>query len=477
MAVKTFAYGKELYKKYKPTLEKFFCGKTYPFIVALAVLIGHVSALELYLGVAVLLAAALSLVVCNTIKPLLPILLTFVYFVNLKHTPGMPNWSDYYTRLYVLVPVAICFVILAAAAIYFTVKIIVPQFDCKRAPLFFPLVFLCSAFLLNGAFSSGWRVQSLIFGFAEAAVFFLLFYLLYYGIKNEDPTELFDYVCYLALLVSMVLVGEVVFLFITNDNLISDAGAVVKEQVQFGWGACNPMGFSLAIIIPLLMRGAMRLKYRYVYLFAAAATWGSMVLTMSRNALIFGTLGLGISFIIGAFFGEKSARPLFRIVLIAGALCALVGAVLLWDKISGLLADFLSRGLSDNGRFTLWKNSFDNFLASPIFGRGFFDWGDMDVYESAAFLPTMSHNTLFQLISSMGIVGTLAYAYYRVKTVTPFIKSFSSEKAMLALPILLTLGASLLDNFIFYFYTAFLYMVLLAIAFRMEEKESEKIRG
>ena len=68
MAVKTFAYGKELYKKYKPTLEKFFCGKTYPFIVALAVLIGHVSALELYLGVAVLLAAALSLVVCDTIK-------------------------------------------------------------------------------------------------------------------------------------------------------------------------------------------------------------------------------------------------------------------------------------------------------------------------------------------------------------------------------------------------------------------------
>ena len=97
----------------------------------------------------------------------------------------------------------------------------------------------------------------------------------------------------------------------------------------------------------------------------------------------------------------------------------------------------------------------------------------MDVYESATFVPTMSHNTLFQLLSSMGAVGTLAYGYYRAMTLAPFIKKFSFDKAMLALPILLTLGASLLDNFIFYFYTAFLYIILLAIAFRMKKNEDK----
>lgn len=466
----------DAYNKYRPLLRNFFEGKLYPFTVALAVLLGHITALELYFGIAVLLAASLALVVCDTIKPFLPTLLTFVYFVNLKHTPGVPNWSDYYTRLYVLIPVICCFIILAAAAGFFVVKNIVPVFKFKTAPLFTPLVILSAAFLLNGAFSSGWKFASLVFGFAEVAVFFLLFYLLYYGIKNEDPIKLFDYVTYLSLLIAMVLVGEVVFLFLTNDRLISEAGSIVKEEVLFGWAACNPMGFSLAVIIPLLMRGAMTSKYSLVYLGAAIVTWVSMVLTMSRNALIFGTLGLGISFLIGAFFGPRKRRTLFRIVLAVGAAAALFGTLILWNKISAVLADFLSRGFSDNGRFTLWKNSFDNFLKSPIFGRGFFDWGEMDVYESATFVPTMSHNTFFQLISSMGIFGTLAYGYYRVKTVAPFIKKFSFDKAMLLLPILVTLGASLLDNFIFYFYTAFLYILLLAIAFRMREREegSEK---
>ncbi len=461
------------YNKYRPTLKLFFEGKLYPFIVALFVLLGHITALELYFGIAVLLAAALALVVCDTIKPFLPTLLTFVYLVNLKHTPGVPNWSDYYTRLYVLIPVIFCFVILVAAAACFTVRNIVPSFKLKTAPLFYPLLILSIAFLLNGAFSSGWRFSSLVFGFAEAAVFFLLFYLLYYGIEKEDPAKLFDYVTYLSLLIAMVLVGEMVFLFLTSDRLISDAGAIVKEEVMFGWAACNPMGFSLAVIIPLLMRGAMTSKYRFVYLDAAVVTWVSVVLTMSRNALIFGTLGLCISFVIGAFFGPRKARTLFKVLLAAGAAAALLGAFVLWDKISTVLADFLSRGFSDNGRFTLWKNSFDNFIKSPIFGRGFFDWGAMDVYESATFVPTMSHNTFFQLISSMGIFGTLAYGYYRVKTAAPFIRKFSFDKAMLLLPILITLGASLLDNFIFYFYTAFLYILLLAISFRMSERETK----
>ena len=71
----------------------------------------------------------------------------------------------------------------------------------------------------------------------------------------------------------------------------------------------------------------------------------------------------------------------------------------------------------------------------------------------------------------MGIFGVAAYAYYRIKTVIPFVKKFSFDKTMIALPILITIGASLLDNFIFYFYTAFLYMLLLAIVFRMHSNE------
>lgn len=465
----------KLFNTYRPVLQKFFEGKLYPLFIALFVFLGHVTALELLFGTVLLLSVALALVVCDTVKPFLPALLMVLYIVSVNHTPGVPSNSDYFTRLYVLIPLACCFIAVIAAAVYFTVKNIAPQFNVKEAPIFISLTVLSAAFLLNGAFSSGWKFASLIFGLAEIVMFFLLFYFLYYGLKKEDTKELLDYICYIALLASAVLVAEMVFLFITNDKLISESGSIIKEEVYLGWATCNPMGFSLGVIIPLLMRGAMVSKYRLVYLGATLATWVSMVLTMSRNALIFGTLALGVSFIIGAFFGPKESRTLFRVILALGAVAAVLGAIVLWDKISGLLADVLSRGFDNNGRFEIWKSSWENFKKSPIFGRGFFDWGEMEAYESAPFIPTMSHNTLFQLLSSMGIFGTLAYGYYRFKTAAPFIKNFSFDKAMLMLPILYTMGASLLDTFIFSFHTAFVYTVALAIAFKMKDDDTVKM--
>lgn len=462
----------ELLRKYRPALCSFFEGRLYPFLVALAVLLGHVCALELLFGALILLAASAALVLCNTVKPFIPTLLTFVYIVTLKHTPGMPSWSDYYTRLYVLIPIGICFLILAAAIVYFIVKNVAPKFDARKAPMLLPISLLSCAFLLNGAFTSGWKIASLLFGIGEVLVFFLLFYLFYYGLSKESGAELLDYVTYVALLIAMVLVGEVAFLFATSDALISDTGAIVKEQVLFGWGAWNPMGFSLAVIIPLLVRGAAVCKYRLVYLAAAVAVFCCAVLTMSRNALIFSTLGLGASMLAAAIFAPRGKRRLFVWVIILGAAGAGLFGILFFDKIAALLQDFINRGFSDNGRYELWLNSWENFKKSPIFGRGFFDWGEMDVFESATFVPTMSHNTLFQLLSSMGAFGTLAYGYYRVSSAVPFVKKFSFDKAMILLSILITLGASLLDNFIFYIYTAFLYTILLAVAFRMKNEES-----
>ena len=44
---------------------------------------------------------------------------------------------------------------------------------------------------------------------------------------------------------------------------------------------------------------------------------------------------------------------------------------------------------------------------------------------------------------------------------------------MVLLPILITIGTSLLDNFMFYFYTTFIYEIMLAIAFNIRDKEKE----
>ena len=148
--------------------------------------------------------------------------------------------------------------------------------------------------------------------------------------------------------------------------------------------------------------------------------------------------------------------------------------LVLREKIADVFAKVLEQGLSDNGRFELWKRGIENFLCAPVFGKGLFGYGDTDVFIAANFIPTMAHNTIVQLLSSMGIAGTAAYGFYRVKTLLPLFRKPTFEKAVLYLPILLTLGMSLLDNFVFYVYTVFYYTVALAIIFRVEEEKKEQ---
>ena len=90
-----------IFGKYKEPMERFFLGKLYPFIIAALVLIGHTTGLEFYLNIPIILSASLAFIVCDSIKPFLPTMLTFLYQINQKHSPGIPYWSDYYSTDYI----------------------------------------------------------------------------------------------------------------------------------------------------------------------------------------------------------------------------------------------------------------------------------------------------------------------------------------------------------------------------------------
>lgn len=464
--------------EYVEKINSFFGGKIYPAIVAAAVFIGHVTALEFYIAIPILLASAFAFVVCDSAKHFIPTLLTFLYMVNLKHSPGSMNGgtepgSDYYSQPYVLVTISIAFGILLLAIIFYAAVRIVPRIkESGKPPLLLPLSLLSAAFMLNGVFASGWQFASFVFGFAEAAVYFLLFYLFYYGLKGESVNRLIDYVCYVALLTAFVLVGEVVFLYITNDAIMAN-GTIHKDAISLGWGISNPAGNALTVLVPLLMLGAARCKYYPVYLAATFATCVAVFFTLSRNAIGVCLLAVTASFVT-AYFTSERKKP-FGIVLGCGMGALILVALVFSGQIGELLSHFSKTGSTDNGRFELWQQSLDNFLEAPIFGKGFFDWGEMDVYEIASFVPTMSHNTFLQLMSSMGIFGLGTYVFYRVKTLLPFFKNVSREKLLILFSILALLLGGMLDNFMFYFQSIFLYSVLLALVFLMSEFEEQWI--
>ena len=457
----------------KDKLRAFFEGWAYPLAIALLTLIGHVSGLEFYFNAISMLAVSLALTLSRSFTVALPFMLTVVMQVNLRHSPGVPTWSDYYFTPCKLITVIALILILAASLIYFIIKNVIPKIKSggvSKIPLFPSLIAFSCALLMNGV-GGEWTTAGLIYAIAEVSVYFLLFYIVYYGLSDEPASALMDRLSYLALLVAAVIIGEMIFMFATYDGIF-EGGALVKERINLGWAIWNPIGFSLTVTIPLLMRGAMFSRTWWLYLAASILTWGFAVLTLSRNSLIFATLTLGACMIIACFKGNR--RRTFRIITLSALIVAALTLILLWSKIASLLGDILERGFSDNGRFELWRIGLGNFLDAPVFGNGFFSYGETDVFEVASFIPTLAHNTFIELLSACGIFGLIAYLYYRISTLKCFVKRPSFDKLMLALPIAVTLGMSLVDNFVFHFYTVFWYLICLAVALKLDREAESK---
>ncbi len=451
-------------------LKSFFLGPVYPFVVGGMVLVSHVFKIEYYLNFVNIALCILALLVCESLRPLIVVLCTYVFQVSVHSMSISPDSPSYYFGGVKLVTMVILFVLVAAALVFFFYKNkLITKAYMRTLPMKSAALLLSSAFLLNGVFSSSWVVSDLFFGLIQVLCFFVIFYIFLLGLRKEKREELASYFAYVSAVIALVLIGEVIYLYLSNDALIVD-GSVVKEQIQFGWGIWNTAGQQLVMTIPMLFYGVMKNKYPWFYFAVAAMTVFAAVMTLSRNALIFSVLAYGACSIIACFFGKRQ-RP-FRIIIPIGIAVLVIGGIVFKDKIFEILADYVSRGLSDNGRFELWGQGIDAFFSAPIFGKGFYG-----VYPghppAEGFFVWMAHNTVVELMGAMGAIGFAAYAYYRFETVKQFIKQPSLSKTMLGISLLTVLLGSLLDNFIFYSLPMLYYSVALAIAFIRADNAEE----
>ncbi len=442
------------------SLCRFYMSNIYPIVICALTLIGSVTGVEMYLG---LIHSALifgAFIVCPSIKPIVISLLTFVMQLSVPHSPFYPNYSDYYYTGWRLIAFIAIVALVLSGFVIFTVKNrIYKKLSFKDSPFLIPLILLSSAFLLNGIFSGKWVLGSLVFGFSNLVVWCVLFLLMYHGFGEDESAEsLAGYFAYISVLISFLISAELIVHFLTADNIFVD-GSINKVAVALGWGIWNLIGVSLSVLIPVIFYGMHKNKYPWMYFTAATLAYIMAVLTMSRNALVFATLAYVSCVIISCFYGKQ--KRTFRIIAAAGILCVAALGIILFDKLYAILADYFERGFSDNGRFDIWRAAFDNFLAHPIFGGGFYGFeGGLDKFGP---LAKQAHNTLLQILSATGILGFAAYAYYRYKTVLTVIKKPTFLKTMMALSIAVLLLGSLLDNFVFNIYPMFYYNMAMVI--------------
>ena len=453
----------------KERLASFFMGRGYPLLVCLLVALGFILGTEVYFIPVIVLLACLSFWVCNSIRPLAVPLCTFIYSLSNGNSLFGKESTDFYISGWRLVAMIILGVIVIVSLGAFMVRNgFFSKLRRMRMPLLAPLLILSLAFLLNGAGSETWVPTDLLYGFFQVISFLIVFVLFYHGFSDDEtPEELGKYFAYMSMLMSLVLIAELVFVYTTTPGIIVK-GVIDRTLIIFGWGVCNNAGVYLAMLIPMNFYGAYTSRCPAWYFTVATATYVAAVFTLSRNALLVGTLIYVLSLVTLCVFGKR--KNFFRTCAGILILSVLVVVAVYYDVLSTALKDYYDRGFGDEARLDIWDDGLKNFLTAPLFGKGFHGFPKFGTVN-AEFIPQMAHNTVVQLLSGMGIAGLLAYGYYRIKTVVLFVKRPSIMKTMLAYGALVLLLESLLDNFLFHIHPVFHYSIALAIAARASDSE------
>ena len=451
----------------KDLLIQFFGGRYYPPFVCALVLLGYFTGLEMLFGTLNILLFCLSLWLTDSAKHILIVAGTFMYQISPGHAPTVPARSDYFFTG--IRPYLIALLIIALFVSFFAyVKRteVYRSFNFKDCPLILPMLLLAAAFLLNGIGSDKYAGKDFLLGFAEAGAYFLFFLLFYFGFRKKDLEKIDSYFCYCTLWIAFVILVQLAILYFTGDVWRED-GAINVGRIQLGWGVSTVIGAHLAVLIPVLLYGAMRRRYPIPYFIMACLTVLGCFLSMSRTALGVGALFFGISLLIGCFRGQR--KTLFQITSLLIVLFILIAFIGYFEDIRRVFAVYFEKGFESNGRWELWKKCVDNFFDHPLFGAGFFG------LELGEAVSHFAHNTIMQMIGACGLFGIIAYFIYRIETIFLYTERPTLFKTMLGLSAAALVVASLLDIFLFSFFSMIYHSALLALTVILNREETRSL--
>ena len=474
-----------------------FTGRLYPLFIAVLVLLGSLLEIEVYTAFVNMIIVSIALWKSNTIRPFLFFLLTFAYQLPKDHVYS----GDYYFKGANPWILLVGFVSLAVALVAFVIRNgIFYRADIKKIPLFVPLCIMTVGFALNGALYPSYNPMNLVWSVLMMLVYFLVYIIMYLGLKGEDPDEMVEYFTYMTLLISWIMIIQMIYMYV---NGLSD-GVFGRDDIEMGYGVCNLIGFHITTLIPVNFYGFMRSKYPAAYMVTAYLLFIANFATTSRNSILFGTIYFIVCLVLCMFFGKRREGAKIIGLVTLGVVTVIIALIVAYSKNpesfadTPWLSDILARieeilkhsigrtfgedgeieDATGSGRTEIWKRCFGLFKDNPIFGVGFFGMKEAPMGGQFDFLtslvPQYAHNTVFELLSATGAVGTIGYGVYRVATAKYMFHKFRLDRFMLLLGASVLVVESLLDNYVFHIYTTFYYVIALAIAVRLYEVQEDK---
>lgn len=315
---------------------------------------------------------------------------------------------------------------------------------------------LAVSFLLGGALSEYYSADAALFGLMEIASIALLYFVFYFTVNWETVPK--GHVAKVFAVLGFVLVVQILSMYF-REGVVVNGGIENREKLFLGWGHYNYAGAVTAMCIPAIFYFSITQKHGWIFTMLATVVMLGVALSQSRGSMLFGGFIYLVCAVITLVKTKKKERifhiVVFAVVLIAGTVCCIV-----WlEKLKNVFAGVFKAGFSDNNRILIFREAWAYFLGNPVFGVGWM--GDPEA--KGFFYPGffMAHNTVMQLLGSLGLVGFLAYAFHRVQTCIVLFRCPTTEKVCIALSIAVLLLTCMMDVHIFSFGPAMLYSTLL----------------
>lgn len=452
---------------------KFCTSELYALLVGMLTLFGYLTKTEFYICLLNLALLILSLLLCDSPRPLAILHLLFIFQVPPEHSPSDPFFSDYYSHPVRWTVLIVAALLVAAAILCYLIRThFFRDLFRGRMPMLLPLAILTAALLANGLFIGPMHAKNIGFACVQAVAFALDLLILCHGFRKESSEETLQYAITAALLTAYVIMAELLWRYLTHigDILADD---FYKGTLMLGWGTPNVAAILLVMMIPVLFCGVClekRGKLCYVTAFLALCM---TVMSLSRGATLIGCVVFLIALIVTT---KKRWRidPFIRRATYLFLAALLVLAVCFGRTVAEkVFSIHFSLGLSDNGRFSIWKEALSFFFEQPLFGIGFYNLKLRDYQVFAAFYPDFSHNTIIQLLSTCGLFGLAAYVYYRIETVKLFLRRPSLAKSFFGLSLLALLIGSQIDIFVFMIYPMFYFNFFLMTSMQLDRQPIE----
>lgn len=338
----------------------------------------------------IIMIAILSLILFKDFKYMIPCVLYFIF----------SNSSNYDNTDFPM-PIIICGILFIVILIIFMFKNKIKLTNLKSYKGIL-LLGIANIFpiLWHNVIPVGSEVLYILY---LAYLFYFLIYALFATSLNKNPfSMLYKAMTYLAILIALECIYNVIIIHSQTPNQ-----NVLNLWYYIGWGLCNEAGIMMCFLLPFIFVSVIKAEHKRNILAAfikILIVLVGMILTTSRGTIIFGIFELILLCIWSLIKSKKKLglSMIYSAILVLGLITIHI-TYGLDELILDIKTHIFSLKLSDNGRFSLWKQAVN--IWKQDFVRMTFGSGMVTEFLPDSIRYVVYHSTFFEVLAKVGNLG------------------------------------------------------------------------